>query len=381
MSFGKLWMWACSIAAILLAMGVVGIARATDVVVGMDLPIVHRLSLPEQDKLLQELHAARVPVIRTWVTDDQSYEFIRKAYSLGMKVELTVPIQFRDGAQKRAPVADLPHMYSNPPLSAADPEKTGAMFQEQMDKLEAMSLQFVAIEVGNEQNNAGFNGEFTVHDAPGAKNMSLYDLKHDPEGQKIAAGFQNYVRVIAAVKQVRDRSRLNRDTPVILGGLADNGQEKEWPDARASGVSIKAAIGFMRENELDQVVDAYGIHVYPGINGPGQRGPMEARRRWLAETALSECQPAGRGKPCWITEWGVKNPDQSCPSDESARTVLVREFMANIRPYADQKRVLGLMYYYWRDRPNAPSTDPLSVFRCGALTEPGRLAIDSSLLR
>jgi len=380
MSSGRLWILARAVAAILLTMGATEIAYA-DVVVGMDLPIVDRLSLDQQDKLLQELHAARVPVIRTWVANDQSYEFIRKAYALGMKVELTVPIQFRDDAQKRAPVADLPHMYSNPPLSAADPEKTGALFEQQIGKLEAMGLQFVAIEVGNEQNNAGFNGEFAVHDAGGAKNMSLYDLKHDPEGQRIAAGLRNYVRVLAAVKQVRDRSRLNRGTPVLLGGLADNGAEKAWPDARASGVSINAAIDFMRENGLDQVVDAYGIHTYPWINGPGEPGPMESRRRRLADFALSECRPAGRGKPCWITEWGVKNPDQSCPSDEGARTVLVREFMANVRPYVDERRVLGLIYYLWEGPPNAQHPDPLSVFRCGALTQPGRLAIDADLLR
>ena len=115
--------------------------------------------------------------------------------------------------------------------------------------------------MGNEINWAAFNPDFTL---PGeGKNLSLDDLHHDREGQQIAKGYLQYLKLLAVLKDVRDHSRLNRRTPIISAGLADDGPEGRWPNARMDGASINASIDFLRSNGLDKLVDAYGIHTYP----------------------------------------------------------------------------------------------------------------------
>lgn len=375
---------ALGLTATMTALSMTGPARAYGVVVGVDLPVVDRMSAEEQDKMLDSLHAAGVHVIRTWIANDASYEFIRKAFALGMKADLTIPFQHRSEATKRAAAADLPKMYPSFPLSAIDPDLTAAAFKPQLDKLEGMGIDFVAFEVGNEQNNPGFNGEFPIHAAGECTNCGNRGrdfLEHDPEGQAIAAGYRNYIKILAAIKAVRDQSKLNRHTAVLLGGLADNGSEMPWHGSRTNQVSVKATTQYLRDNGLDKVVDAYGVHTYPWANGPGQSGPMHNRQKRLEDFALSECQPEGRGKPCWITEWGIANKDDSCPTNDAERAAVVRELMTeDFRPYVKQKRVKGLLYWLWQSESGAKHDEPHTIYRCGSLTESGRLAIDASLL-
>jgi len=115
---------------------------AHDVVIGVDLPTVDRMSTDEQDKMLAALHAAGVHVIGAWITDDASYEFVRKAFAMGIKADLTAPFQYRADAQKRRKVDDPPSMHPKYPLSAVDPEKTRAVFEARINKLEAMGIDF-----------------------------------------------------------------------------------------------------------------------------------------------------------------------------------------------------------------------------------------------
>ena len=295
------------------------LAQFNGVVVGADIPGVGRLSADQQTELLNSLHEYGVRYIRAWIGTDASYDFLKKAYAVGIRADLTLYLVSPPGAPKRPKMPDMPWMFSGAPLSAADMDLTKSTFQTQLNKLEDLGIELAAFELGNEQNNPSFNGEFTLYpeDAcPRCKTMDLNDLKHDPEGQKIAAGFRNYVKLLAAVKDVRDYSRLNRHTPILLGGLADQGPEGPTPRSRTNRVSINAAIEYMRQYGLDDVVDAYGIHTYPSANGPGQPAAAASRREKLESYALSECRPEGQGKPCWITEWGFANGSKSYTSDE-----------------------------------------------------------------
>ncbi|MBV8224283.1 MAG: hypothetical protein JO232_03735 [Verrucomicrobia bacterium] len=361
---------------------------AKDVVVGVDIAGIGR-NAEEQDKLLKSLHDSGVRVIRWWIGSDASasYEFLRKAHALGIKIELTVWIVFPPNAPKRAVVADMPWMFGANLLSTADVELTRSTFQTQLNKLEDMGIEFVAFELGNEMNNPSFNGDFTLYPkgvCTECKTFGLDDLKHDPEGQKIAAGFRNYVKLLAAVKDVRDHSRLNRHTPVLLGGLADEGPAMATPGSRSSRVSVPAAIEYMREFGLDDVVDGYGVHTYPWSTLKGKSEAAADIRNKLEEYVLSECKPAGSavGKPCWITEWGLRNNFESCPVNDSDRAALVREYMVDdLRPHVQQGSVVGLLYFVWQRSVWANKEEPFSIYRCGGLTESGRLAIDASLLQ
>jgi hypothetical protein len=367
----------------LMAACLTSLAQSNGVVVGADIPGVGRVSADQQAKLLNSLHDSGVRYIRSWIGTDASYDFLKKAYALGIKADLTLYIMSPPSAPKRPNMPDMPWMFSGAPLSAADVDLTKSTFQTQLKKLEDMGIVLAAFELGNEQNNPSFNGEFTLYPkdgCPKCKTMGLDDLKRDPEGQKIAAGLRNYVKLLAAVKDVRDHSRLNQHTPVLLGGLADQGAEGPTP-GRTNRVTINATIDYMRQYGLDDVVDAYGIHTYPWANGPGQPAAAASRRERLEKYALSECRPEGQGKPCWITEWGFENKDESCPLNDTARETLVREFMADLRPYVKQTRVVGLLYYVWQSDFGAKHEEPHSICRCGSLTASGKLAVDASLLK
>jgi len=79
----------------------------------------------------------------------------------------------------------------------------------------------------------------------------------------VARGFLQYLKVLAALKEVRDHSKLNRQTPIISAGMAaatgDAWQQKLGVDS----VSIPATYASMRAHGLDKLVDGYGVHYYP----------------------------------------------------------------------------------------------------------------------
>jgi hypothetical protein len=125
-----------------------------------------------------------VHVVRTWIDNDAGYDFVRKAFALGIKADLSVPIQYPPGTPRRAKVEDLPNIYPNPPLSAADAEMTRTAFETQLNKLEAMGMDFVAFEVGNERNNPMFNGEFPIHPKGECTNCGNRGLQPLDDGVK-----------------------------------------------------------------------------------------------------------------------------------------------------------------------------------------------------
>jgi hypothetical protein len=51
---------------------------------------------------------------------------------------------------------------------------------------------------------------------------------------------------MAALKEVRDRSTINRTTPILSAGLADGGLPGKKPGQRLDGVSIPATLEFFR---------------------------------------------------------------------------------------------------------------------------------------
>jgi hypothetical protein len=206
----------------------------------------------------------------------------------------------------------------------------------------------------------------------------LSDLYHDREAEQIAKGYLQYLKVLAVLKDVRDHSKLNQHRPIMTAGFGAYGApEGPFPPPAKPGtqtdmVSVNATLDFMRANGLDKLVDAYAVHVYPWANGPGQAAAAAGRQSRLAKYVLAECRPAGSadGKPCWITEWGFRNTDTSCPVREADQVSLIEEMRNNFLPYVEQRRLLGLFYYAWVD-----PMENFGVFRCGSLTQSGRLAI------
>jgi hypothetical protein len=256
-----------------------------------------------------------------------------------------------------------------PPLSALDPALSRQYFQQLMDKLDANGIALAGMELENEINMAGNNPDFRL---PGeGRVLGFDDLTRDPEGQQVAKGYLQYVNVLAELRKIRDHSKLSRHAPLLPTSVVDTGPEGPWPTPKKyDGVSPGATMAFFRAQGVDALVDAYNIHTYPWADGPGDKAAVTHRWQRLQQLIEPLCAPTGshEGKPCWVTEWGFTNESRSCPSDERARGLLVQDMVDDFRKLVRDGRVTGLIYYSWI------SEARFDVYRCGGLTQSGRLA-------
>src|SRR5215472_106627 len=124
--------------------------------VGVNVVNPQRLSAADREVILDQLQAAGVRVIRAplapaWGGDDYgpAIDFIRRASERGIKADVIVGLQYRDGAQRRPAVKELPAMWPYFPLSAADPTRFRAVFEPLFDQLEITGVMFAALELGN----------------------------------------------------------------------------------------------------------------------------------------------------------------------------------------------------------------------------------------
>ena len=141
-------------------------------------------------------------------------------------------------------------------------------------------VRLAAFELGNEINTSRFNGDLKN---PGSgRELRLADLNDpkDSEASAVARGYRAYVRVMAALKDLRDHSKLNQHAPIISAGLA-----QKLASAQVE-VNLRDTIEFFRKNGVDKLVDGYGIHIYP--NGDPKR-PVSARIASLDEDMFSAC--------------------------------------------------------------------------------------------
>ena len=347
--------------------------HAEAILTGVDFVHPISFSVADQNATLAHLKASGVRVIRFGMEDkeDQNLDFIKRAYAQNIRVVLIFHGKYAPGAPVRPyRPNEFPGMWQGPPISFLDPQLSRVYFQQFMDKLDAAGIAMAGIELENEINMAGDNPDFRL---PGeGRVLGLDDLYHDPEGQQVAKGYLQYLKVLAILKDVRDHSRLSRETPLLPTSLVDTGPEGAWPTPKKyDGVSPGATMAFFRANGLDKLVDAYNLHTYPWADGPGEKASAIHRLRRLQQLVSPLCFPAGSstGKPCWVTEWGFPNDSKSCPSDEKARSLLVQEMMGDFHQLAQDKRLTGLIYYSWIGEAR------FDVYRCGSLTKTGQLAI------
>jgi hypothetical protein len=347
-----------------------GSPNGAGTVVGINFTHPLQLSQSDQDAGFAHLKAAGVQVIRIgfFAPDlNKGADFIKRAYAQNIKVLLTVHCVFPPNAPTRPyqPV-QFPGKWSGVPLSYADPDLSLRYFQQLMDSLEAGGVVLAGLELENEINHPAFNPEFPL---PGeGKNLGLQDFYHDPVGQQIAKGYLQYLKIMTVLKQVRDSSKLNQHTPLMSAGLSPTGPVGAW-GKNFDGANPNATIEFLRANGLDKLVDGYGIHIYPSKDHPGDSSAAARRLQQLQQNDLAECNTTG--KPCWVTEWGFANDSKTCPANEPNSPLLVQELMNDFRTMARQKRLSGVIYYTWT------GDTQYDVYRCGALTDAGRAALQS----
>jgi hypothetical protein len=326
-------------------------AQFTNVIVGVNISNNDgTLSQAFQDEEIKQLADNHVKTIRTGLASF-NIDFIIKAHQHG--ISSIVMVNAFLGLKGWADIV----------WSKTTPEVFTERVKPMLDRLEAEGVRLAAFELGNEINNSQFNGDLPT--AGKGREPRLADLNNpnDPQASQVAVGYRAYVRLMAALKDLRDHSKLNRQTPIISAGLS---QIHSTPFE----VTLRDTIEFLNQNGIAKLVDGYGIHVYPSGDPTRQ---VSARIASLDEDMFSACSAA---KPCWVTEWGfIYNGDdrQFCPGNNRIVTRVVQDMRTSFRHFANQGRLAALMYYDWTSRPGLKDT--FSVFRCGALTDAGRLAL------
>jgi hypothetical protein len=345
-----------------------GNAHAGTIIVGVHVNNIDSMTEQQQDALVSLLRQNGVKTVRTGIGGAFNH-FIIVAHRAGIGVLAAMAPTAASKAHWHQ-VGNAPdRQWVGPSLTDADPEKFKAWFAAALAPLETAGVPLTAFELGNEINLPNENGDIPVPPAGQARELGLADLDNpnDPEGREVAASFRVYLRVMAALKDVRDHSAVNRRTPIITAGLSDTGPVGRQPSWKTDGVNIPATIEFMRQNGLDRLVDAYGVHFYPSNYDPNT--PVRERIHGLEERALAPCT---RAKPCWLTEWGFANPSLSCPIQDDVRLRLFRTEREAFKTFINQGRLVATILYNWQSK---PGYEYPSVFRCGALTEAGKLAL------
>lgn len=360
----KPYLYALSLAGAMIAGLVASPLCGQQVVVGVNLVDPYSMNSQALDEMLNSLHGAGVHVIRASITpNDAGVEFAARAWSHGIKIEWLI---YRFGGYEPG----------GSPLSTADPAAFRETYAPVLAKLEAKGIKLVALELGNELNLSGYNSDFPRRAA--GMQFGARDMESNAEARQVAKGLMQYLKVLAVLKEMRDSSRLNRNTPILTAGFStlekDDGPR---PGATTDLVSTNATLDFLRAHGVDKLVDAYAVHVYPSGEKPGNPAAEAERTRGLAKYVLDKCRPAGSsdGKPCWITEWGFNNASKSCPINDDSRAVLAKGMMEALRPYVKEGRLSGVIYYCWN------TVSLYAVYRCGSETKAGKVAVDETLLR
>jgi hypothetical protein len=336
------------------------LVRAQGCNVGVNVNSFQNFDAAEQETIVQQLLSSGVRCVRTLLRpDDKNIHLAKELQDEGIGLVLVLGADFLPKAPLR-PADAQRHMRSALPLSWVDPERSRVSYQSLFDKLDANGIVLAGIELRNEINWTDFNGDFPI---PGeGKAFTLADLSRDPEAQQVARGFLQYLKVLAALKEVRDHSKLNRHTPIISAGMAAV-TGSAW-QLGVDGVSIPATYAYLRAHGLDDLVDGYGVHYYPPEVKPGDKAAAAQHLSVLDNNIF----PPGNAKPYWLTEWGFSSTATSSDEDQS-RARSVTEMRAYFLRLFELGRLGGIFWYVW----NEP--DRSSIYRNGALLEAGKRAI------
>jgi hypothetical protein len=347
-------------------------AAADHVIVGVNLRGYGGVSEPRQDAKIAQLQEYGVRTIREGFPSSIDAKFNRlivTAYKHGIG---TVAIIYPTlgGTQKHTSAVDpsAGRRWRVPALQDADPAGFRTIFAAQLAALESEGVKLTAIELGNEFNTVGYNADFPVPSSGRVLGLSDLNNSNDSEARTVAAGYRQYIKIAEVVKDVRDHSRLNASTPIIAGGLANVGLPAAKSFDKQLATGVPDTITFFHDNGLDKFVDGYGVHAYTS-GDPHQ--PM-AQRMSVMEDILHACR---RDRPCWLTEWAFNNRNQSCPIDDDVRVDLVQAERTVLAHFIAQGRLAASLYYSWDGDFPGQTENMGAIFRCGALTKAGELAL------
>lgn len=328
---------------------------------------VNRLNLAwlertDQERILREIADSGATHVRLSLSRpvDKSIDALEIANRLGLRILLEIQLSnksyYPDSVRPRT---GFGRIWDINRLSDLDLDRYRVGLASALQRIDALGIRLDAVEPGNEINLAGYNGDLAVYEKPGQATPRHLSELSDPEA--FGKGLDNYVK---ALKITRDavRASANSKAIIVSAGLSDMGA-KEADRQGMERLDPGEVIALLKARGMDALVDAYGIHIYPARKD-------KAAITSIVTKLLDFCAPADRGRPCWVTEWGIANTLRSCPVDDREREGAMTAMRTVFERFSEENRLNAAYYYDWDTQQN------YRLWRCGALSPAGALAIE-----
>lgn len=285
-----------------------------------------------------------------------TYRALDAAKAEGLSVLVTIPLIDGAVAKKGAePRPRSPHFFPAYGLTKIDPARYEARIKDLLDRIAAQDLPVIGLEIGNELNWSGYNGDLPLLE--GGRVITTAADWSPAERDLFEAGLDRYVDIVARTQALLDADQRFQGIQLVTAGLADI-NAGFIRKVGASYVAPSLVYDAFSARGLYTHVDAIGIHLYEPLRNAADVGD---RPRMIA-AQLEDC---GRtdfaGHPCWITEFGAALPAKDCAPADSRRIELMQPLFGYLSENA--ARVPIGFYYDWNEDKG------FSLLRCGRPTE------------
>lgn len=311
------------------------------------------------ERTLQDIADAGFEHVRIGLKNPLGGMFLAldRAKAVGLRILVTIPlIDGAVAAEGAAPRPRNPHFFAAHGLTQVDLDRYAARLEKLLDRIIRYNLPVTALEIGNELNWSGYNGDLPLRD--GGAIVSDDAAWHGADRAAFETGLDRYAEVIVLTRARLESDPRLAEIDIISAGLADINAAFI---RRVGATYIAPALVYeaMAARGLFDVVDHVGVHLYEPLRNVRE---IVDRRGMIAEQ-LDGCGGAHfSGRTCWLTEFGAALPAADCAPEDARRVELMQPLLAYLAQPANAERVPVGFYYDW-------SADAgFSLVRCGQPT-------------
>ena len=202
-----------------------------------------------------------------------------------------------------------------PLLSEIDPKLFGTELRRILKPFADQNLKIQTIQLFNELNWAGFNGDLPAADA--GLEIDRKTPPDDPTYSQWRKGMINYANLLGITRRVLDD--VFGKNAIALLPAATTRAETEWlTRTGASIVAPELYFEMLKKKGPDgrsalESVQGLAVHIYPKTIPPTKQQARREAQSLLRETMEPILDVVGNSKPFSITEWGygLKSPATS----------------------------------------------------------------------